>query len=107
MKNIFLLFITIIAVFAVWLFLMHTKSEKLSQSLPAISTNVPILENAKLNIDVQGTNTKTDISDHSGQISPAKENLQEGDARVHNMLEARNHPVELWAKVVDQNGISL
>ena len=72
----------------------------------ALITNAPVVKNnMRQSVAVKQTNSTVDsIIENKSEQEPT---VDEKNAQVRKMLEAQNKPVELWGKVVDQDGASL
>ncbi len=72
----------------------------------APSTNTSAAENSlRQSVAVKQTNSTANVT--AEKESEQEPTVEEKNAEVRKMLEARNKPVELWGKVVDQDGVPL
>jgi hypothetical protein len=108
MKNKFILLLLAVALVIAFLWLLPS-GEKLKQNLGVVvpSTNAPTTDK---------TIPPSVVASQTGPIANAAAPKESGykptteaekNAEVRKMLEARNKPVELWGKVVDQDDVPL
>lgn len=108
MKNkftvLFFAFVLLIAIF--WL-LRGGEKPKLGLAIAAPSTNAPAPNKSnEPNVIASQTNTETnDTTFSESRLKPTT--LEEANAKIRQTLEAQNKPIEVWGKVVDQDGASL
>jgi hypothetical protein len=111
MRPRFIIYVSILAsaIFAIIFWLRPVKqttmAEPTHESIQP-TTNAPVVKNTtQSSIAALQTNS---IANGVTQIKSANElTAEEKNAQIRAVLEAQNKPVELWGKVVDQDGVPL
>lgn len=99
--------IALLAIVLMWLAAHRERMPDQPSEAQAPDTNASAVENpVRQSVAVRQTNSAVNVATPKDAESKPT-TLEEANAKIRQMLEARNKPVELWGKVVDQDGVSL
>jgi hypothetical protein len=97
----------LLAVVLIWLVTHKEQLSKQPSEVQAPNTNASAVENpVRQSVAIRQTNATAKVAaPEESEHEPTNE--AEMNAKARKMLEARNRPLELWGKVVDQNDAPL